>query len=92
MGPCEERDCQFVVVRHVELVEAWGGAVCGGDGFYGGAAGGGEAVGEVELFGDGGDGEFAERVVDFVYSDWSEADGGGDWVVELDYGGLGSLM
>lgn len=78
VGAGEERDRHFVVVGHVELVEAWGrGAVGGGDGFDEGASRGGEAVGEVELLGDGGDEEFALWVVAFVYTGWSEADWGG---------------
>lgn len=67
-------------MREIELVEARAGAVGGGDGFDGGRAGGGEAVRQVELFGDGGDGEFAVGVVDFVYAYGGEADGGGDFV------------
>lgn len=81
-GAREQRDGQLVVVRHVELEEAGAGAVGGGDGFDGGAAGRAEAVGEVELLGDARDGEFALRVVDFVDADGGEADGGGDGVPE----------
>ena len=78
----EQRHGQFVVVRHVELVEPGTVAIGGGDVFDRGAAGGAEAVGQVELFGHGGDGQFAEGVVDFVDADGGEADGGGDFVPE----------
>jgi len=33
------------------------------------------AVGQVQFFGDLGDGKLAERVVDLVDADWGEADG-----------------
>lgn len=79
-GAFEEGHGQFVVVRHVELVEAGAVAIGCGDVLDRRAAGGAEAVGEVELFGDFGDGEFAERVVDLVDADGSEADGSGDFV------------
>ena len=85
-GALEERDSKFIVVGHVELEEAGPGAVGGAYVFDWGAAGCGKAVGEVELFGDGGDGEFAEGMVDFVDADWREADGCGDFVAE-DCGG-----
>lgn len=78
VGPCEERDGELVVVGHVELVEAGAGAVGFGDGFNRVAACCAETVGEIELFGDFGDGEFAERIVNFVYANWSEADWGRD--------------
>lgn len=73
-GPGEERDRELVVVRHVELVEAGAFAVGGRDVFDGCAARGAEAVGEVELFGDLSDGQFAQRVVDFVDADRRKAD------------------
>lgn len=60
------------------MVEAGAIAVGGRDGFNGGAARGGEAVGDVELLGDGGDGKLAERVVDFIYTYGGEADWCGD--------------
>ena len=72
---------------HVELVEAGTIAIGLGDLFYGIAAGCAESVGEVELSGYFGDGEFAVFVVDFVYADGGEADRGGDWE-----GGLVSWM
>ena len=78
---------QLVVVGHVELVEAGAGGVGGGDGLDGGTARSGEAVGEVELGGGAGDGEFALRVVDGVDADGGEADGGGDKAVEDCRGG-----
>ena len=66
-------------MRHVKLVEAGSGTVGGCNGFDGGAAGGGEAVGKVEFAGDGCDREFAERMVNLVYSYGSEANGSGYW-------------
>ena len=78
-GPREEGDGQFVVVGHVELVEARGVPVRFGDAFNRLAARGAEGVGEVELFGDFGDGELAEGVVDYVDADGGEADGGAYW-------------
>lgn len=82
MRALQEGDRKFVVVRHVELKEPWTGAVCCSDVFDGCGAGGGEAVGEVEFLGYLCDGEFAQRVVDLVYADWSKADGGADFVSE----------
>ena len=67
---------------HVELVEAGTIAVGFGDLFDGIAAGCAESVGEVELGSYFGDREFAVFVVDFVYADGGEADGGGDWEME----------
>ena len=81
-GAREQADRQLVVVRHVQLVEAAAGAVGGGDVLDGGGAGSGEAVGQVELLGNFGDGQFAQRVVDLVDADRGEADGGGDFVSE----------
>ena len=81
-GAREQADGQFVVVRHVQLVEAGPGAVGGGDVLDGGGAGGGEAVGQVELLGDFGDRQFAEGVVDLVDADGGEADRRGDLVPE----------
>lgn len=78
VGAGEEGDGEFVVVGHVELEKTGTVAVGCGNGFDGAAAGGREAVGEVELFGDGGDGELAGGVVYFVYADGGETDGGGD--------------
>ncbi len=69
-------------MRHVELEEARAGAVSFCNRFDGRGARGAKAVGEVEFFGHGCDGQFAERVVDFVDADWGEADGGGDFVAE----------
>ena len=68
---------------HVELVEAGAIAVGFGDLFDGVASCCAESVGEVELSGYFGDGEFAVFVVDFVYADGREADGSGDWEVGL---------
>jgi len=82
VGAFQERDGQFVVVRHVELEETRAGAVGCGDVFDGGGAGGAEAVGEVEFLGDARDGELAVGVVDFVDADRGEADRGGDFVAE----------
>ena len=82
MGAGEEGDGELVVVGHVELVEAAAVAVGSSDILDRGGAGGGEAVGEVELFGDGGDGELAVFVVDFVDADGGEADGRADFVAE----------
>ena len=87
-GTRQEGDCEFVVVGHVELVETGALAICGGDVFDWGRAGGGEAVREVELFGDGGDGEFAEGVVDFVDANGGEAEGGGHFMAEDCGGGV----
>ena len=50
-----------------------------GDLLDGIAAGCAESVGEVELGGYFGDGEFAVFVVDFVDADRGEADRSGDW-------------
>ena len=74
----QEGNRELVIVRHVELVEAGTVAVGRADGFDGRGACGREAVGQVELFGNGCDGEFTERVVDFVYADGGEANGCGD--------------
>ena len=78
----QERDGQFVVVRHVQLIEARTGAVGFRDGLDGRRARGAEAVREVEFLGDGGDGELAEGVVNFVDADRGEANRGGDFVPE----------
>ncbi len=63
---------------HVELVEAGTIAVGLGDLFDGIATGCAESVGEVELSGYFGDGEFAVLVVDFIYTNGGEADGSGN--------------
>ena len=63
---------------HVELIEAGTIAVGFGDFFDGIAASGAESVGEVELGGYFGDGEFAVFVIDFVYANGGETDGSGD--------------
>ena len=68
---------------HVELVKAGTIAVGFSDFFNGIAACCAESVGEVELGGYFGDGEFAVFVVYFVYANGGEADGSGDWKVEL---------
>ena len=52
----EEGDGEFVVVGHVELVEAQALTVGFADFLDRAGAGSGETVGEVQLFGDGGDG------------------------------------
>ena len=70
-------------MRHVELVEAGTIAVGFSDLFDGIAAGGAESVGEVELGGYFGDGEFAVFVVDLVYADGGETDRRGDWEAGL---------
>ena len=64
---------------HVELIEAGTIAIGFGDLLDGIAASCAESVGEIELGGYFGDGEFAIFVVDFVYADGGEADGSGDW-------------
>ena len=61
------------------MVEAGTIAVGLGDLFYGIAAGCAESVGEVELSGYFGNGEFAVFVVNFVNANGGEADRGGDW-------------
>lgn len=63
---------------HVELEEAGAVAVGCCNGFNGTAAGGGEALGEVELFGDGGKRDLAGGAADIVYADGSETDRSGD--------------
>ena len=65
------------------MVETGTIAVSLGDLLDGIAAGCAESVGEVELSGYFGDGEFAVFVVDFVYADGGEANRGGDWEVGL---------
>lgn len=86
MGAGQQGDCQFVVVRLVQLEESRGFAVRSTNILDRLAAGGGEAVGQVELFGDFGDGQLAGGVVDFVDAYGGEADGRGDFVAE-DFGG-----
>jgi hypothetical protein len=87
----EQGDGQLVVVRLVQLEEAWAFAIGFADVFDRLAAGCGQAVGQVELFGYFCHGEFAEGVVDFVDSDGREADGRGDFVPE-DLGGGVALV
>ena len=70
-------------MRHVELVEAGTIAVGFGDFFDGIATSGAKSVGEVELGGYFGDGEFAVFVIDFVYADGGETNGSGDCEGEL---------
>ena len=82
VGSFQQGDRQFVVVRHVELVESGPGAIGFCDGFDGRRAGCAEAVGQVEFFGDRCDWEFAEGVVDFVDADWCETDWCRDFVAE----------
>lgn len=66
-------------MRHIKLVEARPLAVGFRYLLNGRAARCAEAVGEVEFFGYGGDGQLAERMVYFVDADWSESEGSGDW-------------
>lgn len=82
VGSFQKRDGQFVVVRHVELKETRPCAIGFCDVFDGGRTGGAEAVGKVEFFGDGRDGELAVLVVDFVNADWCKAYGRGDFVAK----------
>ena len=77
-GAGQERDRQLVVVGHVQLVEAGGLAVGFSDGFDGRGAGRGQAVGEIELLGDLGDGDFAGWIVDLVDAYRGETDWCGD--------------
>lgn len=58
------------------------GAVGCSDFLDGGGAGGGEAIGKVELLSDFGYRELAEGVVDFVNPNGGEADWGGDFVAK----------
>ena len=81
-GAGEEGDCQLVIVGHVELVETRGLAVCFGDFLNGVGAGCGEAVWEVEFFGDSSYGNLSGGVVDFVDADWGEAEGRGDFMAK----------
>ncbi len=90
-GAGEEGNCQLVVVGHVELVEAGALAVCFGDFLDWVGAGGRKAVREVEFFGDGGDGDLASGVVDFVYANGGEADRGGDFVAKDCGGGVADI-
>lgn len=78
----QQRDGQLVVVRHVELEEARALAVGGADVLDRLTAGRRQAVGQVELLGDFGDGQLAGGVVDLVDADGREADGRGDLVAE----------
>ena len=66
---------------HVELEETGTIAIGLGDLFDGIAAGCTESVGEVELGGYFCNGEFTVFVIDFVYANGGEADGGGDWTM-----------
>ena len=91
VGAGEQRDCQLVVVRLVQLEEARGFAVRGADVLDRLAAGGGQAVGQIELFGDFGDGQLAGWVVDLVDADGREADGRGDFVTEDRGGGVAGV-
>lgn len=70
---------------HVKLKKAWSIAIGLGDFLDRGTSCRGEAVREIELAGDFGDGGFAGWVVDLVYADWGEADGCGHAVAE-DFG------
>lgn len=65
-------------MRHVKLVEARSLAVGFRDFLNGRATGCAKTIGEVEFFGHCGDGQLAERMIDFVDADWSETEGGGD--------------
>jgi len=66
-------------------------AVCFGDFLDWVGAGGRKAVREVEFFGDGGDGDLASGVVDFVYANGGEADRGGDFVAKDCGGGVADI-
>lgn len=63
---------------HIKLVEAWPFAVGLRHLLNSRAPRCAEAVGEIEFFGYGGDGQLAERMVYFVDADWSESEGSGD--------------
>ena len=76
---------------HVELVEAGTIAVGFGNLFDRIAAGCAESVGEVELGGYFGDGEFAVFVIDFVYANRGEANRGRDWKAGLTRGVVGGM-
>lgn len=79
----EQGDGQFIVVGHVELIEAGTIAIGLGDLLDGIAARCAESVGEVELSRYFGDRKFAIFVVDFVYADGGKANRGGDWDMGL---------
>lgn len=78
MGTSEEGDGEFIIVGHVELIEARTLAVGCGHGFDRVATGSGQAVREIELLSDGGDRDLAGGVVDFVYADGGETYWSGD--------------
>lgn len=73
-------------MRLVQLEEPRGFTICSTNVLDRLAAGGGEAVGQIELFGNFGDGQLAGGVVDFVDAYGGKPDGSGDFVAE-DFGG-----
>lgn len=74
-GAIEQGERQLVIVRHVQLEEAWAIPVGRGDLLNRRASCGGEAVGQVELSGHLSDGELGQVVVDLVDSDGCEPNG-----------------
>ena len=87
-GSFQQADCQLVIVRHVQLVEAWALAIGFSDCFDGLRAGGGQRIRDVELLGNFCNGKLAEGVVDLVDAYWGDAYWGGDFVAKD--GGTGS--
>lgn len=75
---CEEGDGQLVVMWHVELVETRPLAIGFGNFFNRRATGCAQAVGEVELLRDSGDGKFAKGVVYLIDANRSESKGSRD--------------
>ena len=82
VGSGEERYCKFVVVGHVELVEAGALTVGFGDCFDRVGASGRETVREIQFLGDGSDGDFAGWVIDLVNADRGETDRGRHFMAE----------
>ena len=82
VGSGEERNGKFVVVGHVELVEAGTLTVGFGDCFDGVGASGRETVREIQFLGDSSNGDFASRVIDFINANRGETDGGGHFVAK----------
>lgn len=71
---CQQRDGEFVIVQHVQLKEARAFAIRLCHGFDGLGARGAEAAGQIQLFGDFGDGQLALGVANLVDADGREAD------------------
>lgn len=82
MGAREQRDRQLVIMRLIQLEKPRSLPISSAYVLYRLTASRGQAVRQIQFFGDFGDGQFARGVIDFVNPNGREADGRGDFVSE----------